>query len=175
MPWAKIEHPIMLDFPPGKLCSSEYPNHKHGCPNYGKRPTCPPQASIINEQFPGQWWAIWNKFEFFNHTERMRKAHPKWTDRQVANCLYWQGRARKCLKIELGRFRTIERLMTEPDAEFETVPEARGVNVTETMKLVGIDLEWPPKYFTYQVGLIFVIGDSICALPTKNIQPSCSR
>jgi hypothetical protein len=97
----------------------------------------------------------------------MRKRHPNWTERQLANCLYWQGRARKHLKIEFRRFRQVERFGAEPDAEFETVPEARGVNVTETMKLVGVELEWPPKYFTYQVGLVFVIGDSICAIPTR--------
>jgi hypothetical protein len=30
-------------------------------------------------------------------------------------------------------------------------PEAAGVNITATMKSIGIDLEWPPKTVTYQV------------------------
>ena len=30
-------------------------------------------------------------------------------------------------------------------------PEAMGVNVTETMKNVGIILEWPPETVTYQI------------------------
>jgi len=33
------------------------------------------------------------------------------------------------------------------------VPEAMGVNVTETMKRVGIELEWPPVNVAYQIAL----------------------
>lgn len=34
------------------------------------------------------------------------------------------------------------------------VPEACGVDVTATMKLIGIDLEWPPVNVAYQVALV---------------------
>lgn len=34
-----------------------------------------------------------------------------------------------------------------------TCPEGSGVNITETMKNVGINLEWPPKNYTYQIVL----------------------
>ncbi len=33
------------------------------------------------------------------------------------------------------------------------VPEAMGVNVTETMKRVGIELEWPPVNVAYQIAM----------------------
>jgi hypothetical protein len=35
----------------------------------------------------------------------------------------------------------------------ERCPEALGLNVTATMRMIGIDLEWPPREFTYQVAL----------------------
>ena len=31
------------------LCPRSYPGHPHGCPNYGKRPSCPPQAPMLAE------------------------------------------------------------------------------------------------------------------------------
>jgi hypothetical protein len=36
------------------------------------------------------------------------------------------------------------------------VPEAHGLNVTATMKSIGIELEWPPKTVTYQIALASV-------------------
>jgi hypothetical protein len=32
-------------------------------------------------------------------------------------------------------------------------PEAMGVNVTATMKEIGIQLEWPPKRWAHQVAM----------------------
>lgn len=28
-------------------CKLPYPNHPHGCPNYGKNPNCPPNTEIM--------------------------------------------------------------------------------------------------------------------------------
>ena len=33
-------------------------------------------------------------------------------------------------------------------------PEAQGVNLTETMKNAGIELEWPPENVAYQIVLV---------------------
>jgi len=32
--------------------------------------------------------------------------------------------------------------------------EANGVNVTATMKKIGIELEWPPREYAYQVAVL---------------------
>ena len=32
-------------------------------------------------------------------------------------------------------------------------PEGAGINITDTMKRVGIELEWPPTTKTYQIVL----------------------
>ena len=39
------------------------------------------------------------------------------------------------------------------DYTVTTCPEAMGVDITSTMKSIGIELEWPPENFTYQIAL----------------------
>jgi len=76
----------------------------------------------------------------------MKENHPGWSDRQAYCCLYWQPRARKQLRAKIEGF-----LRIHPGLKIITCPEAQGVNVTATMKLIGIELEWPPREIAYQV------------------------
>jgi hypothetical protein len=85
----------------------------------------------------------------------MQTRHPDWSDRQLACCLYWQGTARKALNRVIERFKRQARLAYE----VTRCPEAMGVNVTATMKGLGILLEWPPKNYAYQVAVGFVRAD----------------
>lgn len=130
---------------------SPYPNHKAGCPNYIKRPSCPPKArllyDIIHPDRP--IYVVFNVFDFGAHVAKMKARHPEWTDRQTANCLYWQGTARKQLKEKVRIFMSDKKGML-----VIYCPEASGVNVTATMKEIGEYLEWPPKTKTYQVALV---------------------
>jgi hypothetical protein len=148
----KVE-PVLLDCPPGDLCQRRYSGHGRGCPNYGKRETCPPQAErwTPDSCWGKAWYAIWNAFDFGAHVEKMRGLHPNWSQRQLECCLYWQGTARKKLKDEVIEFL---HHVTPPLPTVEWVPEAHGVNVTETMRRAGIILEWPPKTVAYQVALV---------------------
>jgi predicted metal-binding protein len=134
-----------------ELCPKPYPNHPKGCPNWGKRDTCPPRArllfDILDETKPV--YCVYNVFDFGSHTAKMRALHPEWSQRQVDCCLYWQGTARKQLKKILA-----EALRDHPGTTAVACPEACGVNVTATMKSLGVELEWPPKTVTYQVALI---------------------
>lgn len=152
MPLATIV-PVMLDCPPGDLCRRRYSGHTHGCPNYGKRATCPPAAEIWTPEYleSRRWTAVWNTFDFGAHVAKMRVAHPAWSERQLANCLYWQGGARRNLRVEVRRFMMN---IAPPQPPVEYVPEAHGVNVTATMASLGIALEWPPKTVAYQVALV---------------------
>ena len=132
------------------LCQKEYPNHKKGCPNWNKKEGFPPQALMIYEilDFNEPVFAIFNKYPFGKHVKKMRDKHPDWTQRQVECCLYWQGTARKQLREKIKMF-----LKGHPDYIISHCPEGSGVNLTQTMKDVGIDLEWPPKKYTYQIVL----------------------
>jgi len=96
----------------------------------------------------GPVYAIFNRFYFKKHCDRMRAIHPAWSQRQVECCLYWQGTAKKELKFLIWSF-----LLHYPNYVIVDCPEAAGVNVTETMKQVGIKLEWPPVNYTYQIVL----------------------
>jgi len=146
--WESVK-PI-IDMSVRDLCSKLYPNHPKGCPNFGKKEGCPPAAPRITDtlDFAQPVYAIWNRFDFGEHVERMREKHPDWSQRQLECCLYWQGTARKALREVVERFTHIY-----PSRCVVMCPEAQGVNITETMKQVGVDLEWPPKVYTYQVAL----------------------
>lgn len=134
------------------LCCTPYPNHPYGCPNFGKKKGCPPGVVHLRDylDLTHSVYAIWTTFDLGDHRERMKQAHPQWTRRQLDCCLYWQPGARKNLSREIVRF------LSEDEHRHLVVvsnPEASGVNLTETMKGIGISLEWPPDKVTYQIVL----------------------
>ena len=133
-----------------ELCTEPYPGHPRGCPNWGKRATCPPRSPLLPEFFDlsEPTFVIWNAFDLATHARRMRDRHPTWSDRQVYCCLYWQPKARKQLREHVRAFAKQHRGMS-----VSPVPEAMGVNVTATMKVAGIELEWPPRKIACQVAI----------------------
>lgn len=159
MPWAVVK-PV-IDYKMRVLCRKAYPNHPHGCPNWGKKEGCPPSCKPIDKllDFDKPVWAVWSKFNIHDHVERMRSLHPEWTDRQLNCCLYWQPKARQVLKREVTTF-----LSQHIGIKTVTCPEASGVVLTPTMAQVGIELEWPPKNWTYQIilaGVSYSDPDSV--------------
>jgi len=132
-----------------KLCMAPYPGHPRGCPNYGKKEGCPPKQKLFFDMFDSDFYLIYTEFNLGGHVKRMKKKHPDWTDRQLYCCLYWQGTARKNLKAEILKFKTMR-----PDLYITTCPEAMGVDVTQLMESnAGVCLEWPPIETTYQVAI----------------------
>lgn len=144
--WKKVK--IMLDPTVRSLCKRPYTNHSRGCPNFNRKMGCPPRCLTLNEllDLSKPVWAIYNVFQFGLHVRKMKKKHPSWSKRQLECCLYWQPKARKQLKGEIDRFKKLH-----PELLIVMNPEASGVNVTDTMKSIGVELEWPPKTLTYQV------------------------
>jgi hypothetical protein len=137
-----------LDLPAAVLCALPYPGHRRGCPNLGKKEGCPPCYPLFWDKFDlsKPVFAIVNEFDLEAHVLRMKLRHPDWSDRQLRNCLYWQPKARKCLRTMAAAFR-----FDHPGYAVEFTPEARGVNVTETLHEAGLDLEWPPVKVARQV------------------------
>lgn len=148
MNWLIVE-PV-VDKTLRSLCVKSYPGHPKGCPNFGKKDTCPPRCPIITDtlDFSKPIWAVFNVFDFGAHVEALRQKHPAWSKRQLECCLYWQGAARKQLRVILREFNR-----EHPGLITVVIPEAQGVNVTATMERVGITLQWPPQDKTYQVAL----------------------
>lgn len=145
--FAKIE-PI-LDYSVRGLCKSPYHNHPKGCPNWGK-PKCPPDMVKVEDYFDinQPMYFIWNEFDLGSHIEKMKEKHPDWSDYQLRCVLYWQPKARKQLKEKIIEFKK-----QHPECTVNACPEAMGVNVTETMKSIGIILDWPPKKTSYQIAI----------------------
>jgi predicted metal-binding protein len=145
------------------LCTKRYPGHPHGCPNFGTRPTCPPDAPFLPLFFDTARpiWALWVDFNLEQWVAEKKIQHPEWSYKQQANLRYWQPKARKFLHEYSRRWmagyakgldsRTIER----QGIEYSDCPEAMGVDVTSTMKRIGVTLEWPPKKI---VRKIFLLG-----------------
>ena len=150
MPW-EVQTPIMMDCDTADLCKRPYPGHKRGCPNYGKRDSCPPKVWRWDESFRhnSKCTVIWITFPFGKHVTKMQFKHPDWSKRQLECCLYWQGTARKALRSEVGRF------LSQSSNTWTVfyVPEAHGVNVTSTMAELGHTIEWPPIHRTFHVAI----------------------
>ncbi len=147
----RILTPI-IDYRVRELCAKPYPNHPKGCPNYGRKAGCPPHCWVIENiiDLSKAVFAIWNVFDFGAHCRKMKAKHPEWSQRQIECCLYWQPTARQQLRHQIEMFYLGN---TVSDMKIIKTPEATGVNVTATMKSIGIELEWPPKTITYQVVL----------------------
>ena len=145
---------LVIDYGVRDLCKRPYPNHKKGCPNYGNRDSCPPARARIEDSINLDivTYVIWTTFNFRGHVNRMREKHPEWSQRRLECCLYWQQRAKKVLRQEIIRFKLLHK-----NYECIHIPEACGVNVTATMKNIGVELEWPPKILTYQVAVAGVL------------------
>lgn len=152
MPFIQVS-PV-IDYNVRSLCIRPYPGHPKGCPNYGKKEGCPPNAPLFDKRYDlsRPAYAIINKFDFAKHVNRMKERHPEWSKRQLECCLYWQPRARKQLLQQIKYF-----LIYHPGYAVTTCPEAMGVDVTASMRNIGIELEWPPETVTYQVALAGVL------------------
>jgi len=140
----------VIDYSVRGYCVKAYPGHKKGCPNFNKRKDCPPFAPFFDKyiDLDKPVYAIAYCFDFKTHKDKMRSLHPKWTQRQVECCLYWQGTARKQLKIEINSF-----LVDHPDYEVFITPEAMGVDIGETVKPIGINLVYPPQDQVWKIAL----------------------
>ena len=87
-------------------------------------------------------YAIFCMYDLGGHIEKMKARHPNWTETQLLNVLYWQKAAKKQLKELIMEFCKDYR---QEGYYVTTSPEAMGVDVTKTLKEVGIDLEWPAR------------------------------
>lgn len=148
------------------LCCKAYPNHPKGCPNFNKRDTCPPNSPMMDNflDLSKKVMAVCVHFNLGQHVGRMKEKHPKWSQRQLECCLYWQGTARKWLKQEIAYNITRNALFDGYELVSTDCPEAMGVNVSETMKEAGIVLEWPPKEIVRKVAFI---GSALPLIPIK--------
>lgn len=150
---------ILLDKKFQGMCKNPYYGHSKGCPNYRKKEGCPPGLPLLDNvfDFEKDLYVIYTTFPIGQFAEKMKLLHPEWENfpRQLYNPRRWQPTARKEHGIELEKF-----VLENPHNAFNKCPEAHGVNVTELMKNVGIELNWnwPPEHDLKNISYIVSIG-----------------
>jgi len=133
------------------LCIAPYYGHPKGCPNFGKKPDCPPKAPLFLDLYTKVVFVISVRFDFAGYIMMRSIEHPDWSDRMLRNPLYWQGHVNKHLRkyvfgtIKQTAFRHLKAVFN---------PEGMGIDVTSTCDSVGIKLEWPPEKYVHKVALL---------------------
>jgi len=138
---------VVIDLRARDWCKLPYPNHSKGCPNYGKKSSCPPHAPLFESFVTSPFTLVAVGFNLAEWAERMKEKHPMWSDRQARCCLYWQGKVRKRLREEC------DKIALDNDLIVYT-PEAMGVHVFKTCELVGLKLERNPQHFVWKIAII---------------------
>lgn len=144
---------VELDWDPRVrgYCKLPYPRHPDGCPMYGKRSECPPEAPPLDEilDLSKPTYVVAITYDIKGHYERLRRDHPDLSEAQIRIPYLWQGRARKILKeaVEVAKREIPNRLVL-------WTPEANGVNFMTTMLKIGIVLKFPPEGIAYQIAVM---------------------
>lgn len=126
-----------------KLCAKPYHGHPKGCPNVERCSKVP----FFLDRYAADVYVVALEFNFGDYRRMMAERNPGWSEHQLRCPIYWQGHLRK----ELRNF-----VVANPVEGFLGplwIPEAMGVDVTETCKQVGIKLQWPPMEKSYMVVL----------------------
>lgn len=132
------------------FCKLPYAGHPRGCPNFNRRAICPPQAprfdKLVDIEKPV--YCIVNRFDLHIHAKIMKRRHPEWSEAQIYCCLYWQGKARKQLRLRVESF-----LKDNPGHTALYCPEGSAVDVVATVAQFGLELEWPARQYAYQIAM----------------------
>lgn len=153
--WVKMEieikrEQLRINMKAREWCKLPYPDHPKGCPNYGQRDTCPPQAPLVQNfvDLNRPLYLIVVEFNLMSHITKMLQIHRGWSDRQARCVLYWQNGVNKELENKCNLFR-----WSHPSMITTRCPEAMGVNVISTALIVGIPINVKPKNKVYKIAL----------------------
>lgn len=142
---------LVIDYRAREWCKIPYPGHPKGCPNYDMRDSCPPRAYKIEDfiELSLPMYLVLERFNLLSHTRRMKYLHPNWSERQIKCVLYWQngvnGRlTNHCIYVT----------RENPGYTWTICPEAMGINVIKTVKLLNIPIKTHPTDLVIKVGLV---------------------
>lgn len=138
---------LRINYRAREWCKLPYPLHPHGCPNYGKKPTCPPFAPLFEDviDLSKSIRLVAVGFNLEEHIRKMKLRHPHWSYRQCKNLLYWQGTVNTHLRACSA---------PRPGEVVLYCPEAMGINVIATARLAGIPIETKPTRTVFKIALI---------------------
>ena len=145
---------------PRSMCIRPYKNHKDGCPNFGKLPTCPPNIPCMYDQVfdTSDVYAIVTKFNLYKHYEKMRVNNPGLAEGQVRNKMYWQPTDIKNNDIAIAEYYNENKNME--DYISTRLLECMGVDVIGTMRDVGLNLTFDDREFTYRIAFLAKVYQS---------------
>ena len=148
-------------YQPRSMCIRPYKGHPHGCPNFGKLPTCPPNNPCMYDEIfdVSDVYAVVTAYNLYDHYEKMRKNNPGLAEGQIRNKMYWQHTDMKNNDIAIAEFyRENPQLNDYVSTRFL---ECMGVQVIDTMKEVGIDIAFPVKEYTYRVAFLTRVYEDV--------------
>lgn len=130
-------------------CKLSYPDHPKGCPMYNTRPSCPPQAPLLEDLVKPPFYLVLQEFDLEQQEKRMKLKHPDWSVKMCRNPRYWQKSFMKQILAEAQQF-----LWKFPQGMILVRPEANGVNLFSTCRLHGVRLERNPQKIVKKMVLI---------------------
>ena len=134
-----------------RWCRLPYPGNPNGCPNFGKKDSCPPLTPYFLDIYKPHVFVAFMQFDFKEYLETKISLHSDWTERQLRNPWYFQSH----LDSQLKHF--VDSQLGQPGFEnFQAIysSEAMGVNMHLTARRAGVELEWPPKKDMYRITLL---------------------
>jgi len=134
-----------------EFCKLPYPRHPNGCPMYGTRLGCPPEAPMIGEilDLSEPTYLVAIKYNVKEHYDKLRAEHPNLSEAQIRIPYLWQGRADKLLR------EAVEACKREVPNKLPVYrPEANGVNVVAMMGKLGFVLKFPTEEYAYRVAVL---------------------
>ncbi len=142
---------LVIDHRARDWCNMLYPDHPWGCPNYNKKSDCPPTAPLVEDYFDldKAHYFVVVQFDLGAHITWMKLNHPRMSDRQARNVLYWQGGVNRHLRV-----RSVFYTSQDPLLDYNTRPEAMGVNVIRTAKAVGLPIRPRPTDTVYKIAML---------------------
>ena len=146
---------------PRSMCIRPYKNHKYGCPNFGKLPTCPPNIPCMYDQIfdINEVYAIITKFNLEEYFNKRRMNNPLLAEGQIKNLRNYQPITIKENDYAISEF--YQENPNKSDFVATRLLECMGVDVVGTLKNVDFNLVFPPKEFVYRVSFLARILDDV--------------
>ena len=136
------------------MCIRAYKNHKYGCPNFDKLPTCPSNIPCMYDQVfdINDVYAIVTKFYLEDYYNKRRKNRPDLAEGQIRNIRVWQPIALKENDYAISEF--YKENLDKNDYISSRLLECMGVDVINTMKEVGIEIKFPVEDYAYRIAFV---------------------
>jgi predicted metal-binding protein len=170
MPWKEIpQEALIFDTKVQSYCN----NPKYVCPYFGHSWACPPKAPYLEEEIMSyeSYFLIYTKFDLKGNSMKNKKRYKGYSymrkimEKEIESFLkqhndrfdelkiLWDGHCRICEKE--NKTCSIENnIPCRYPNKIRYSMEAVGIDVTQTVKNVNLDIEWPPVNRIYRFGLI---------------------